>query len=264
MLWKSVTALIVLLWAVMTFLLVRETYFPEESRLTEVSVNTVLERAAQHRNLTRNTLTLTRNGVRLGHADVSVLERKDESASAPLGFTWQAGGLIEGKSWGVADGSAVWRFDGDVNREQGWERISLAVRIADTDTNLLVGWKKGDDMPKIELKRRGELIMNTEQALDQAKSQQGGGAAMGLMGMLPGFLGKQTVSLERLIQLQAHRGHMQLAGEERKSLQLTLSLLGFYQAKLSYTEAGELARIELPQGWQLTDPLLTGLVSGTR
>lgn len=262
MLWKFVTALIVLFWAAMTVLLVRQTYYPEGSAFTSISVNALLDRAAQQRYLTRNTLTLTRHGVKYGHADISIGERMDPQTAAHTGFTWQAGGLIEGKAWGVADGSAVWRFDAEVNDRQLWERISLAIRVADTDTNLLVGWKVGDEMPKIELKRSGEVIMNTEQALAQAKSQQGTGTA-GLMGMLPGFLGKQKVSLENLIQMQAHRGTMQLAGEDRKSMLLTLSLLGFYQAKFYYTEAGELARIELPQGWLLLDPMLLGTNSPT-
>lgn len=270
MLWKSVTALIVLFWAVMTALLVRQTYFPADSRLTQVSVNTVQERASQHRSLVRNTLSLSRKGERLGHADIGVIDRttsKDKGLSPDARFTWQAGGMIEGKAWGRPNGSAVWRFEADVDERQAWQRLSLALRVAESDTNLLVAWKKSDDMPKIEVRQQGELIMDTQQALAQAKEQQasGGLGSMGIMGsMLPSLLGRQTISLERLIHMQAHKTVMSVAEEERRCHLLTLSLLGIYQAKFYFSETGELARVELPQGWELLDPLLVGLTPTTR
>lgn len=55
-----------------------------------------------------------------------------------------------------------------------------------------------------EVWRGQERIMDTKQALEQARQQKGSG--LGFMGsMMPGFLGKQTISLQNLVSLQAEQ-----------------------------------------------------------
>jgi len=259
MLWKSVTALIVLFWAVMTTLLVRHTYFPDVPVMTSVPGTQVLDLAAKHRNITRSTLTLTRNGARRGTADLSIAEWREPEQPKRLGFHFQAGGMLTTDDKGGTAGSNItWRFDGDLKESGGWNAVSLAMRTPATNTSVFVGWKQGDETPKIEVWRGDKMIMDTKAALAQAREQQGAGLNV-MGGMIPSFMGKQTVSLENLLQLQAQSGVIPLAGKPRKGFILTLALMAFYQARATYTEAGELTRVDLPQGWQLIDPLLEGI-----
>lgn len=257
MLWKSVTALIVLFWAVMTTLLVRHSYFPDVPVLKTVPVSELLSQVASRRDIVRSTLSLMRNGERRGNADLAISEWREPLAPSRSGFHFQAGGQLTTQVSGE-DSNVTWRFDGDLREAGGWESMTLAVRTPSNNSSVFIGWKQGDEMPKIEVWRGQERIMDTKQALEQARQQKGSG--LGMMGsMLPGFLGKQTISLQNLVSLQAESGVIPLAGKKRKGYILTLSLMGFYQAKASYTENGELTRVELPQGWQLIDPLLEGI-----
>lgn len=263
MLWKCVTALIILFWAVMTTVLVRHTYFPDEIKLTAIPATKLLEIAAQHRNITRSTLTLMHQGKPSGLADLAISEWREPMEAVRRGFHFQAGGsiVVTGKDDPMPS-NVSWRFDGDLKEAGGWKSLALAVRSPVTDTNVFLTWKQGDEMPKIEVMNKGKITMDTKAALEMARSQQGVSAGMGMMGsMLPGFLGNQTVSLENLIQVQAESGIISMAGKQRSGLLLTLALMGFYQAKAFYTEAGELTRVDLPQGWQLIDPLLAGIDS---
>ena len=63
-------------------------------------------------------------------------------------------------------------------------------------------------------------------------------------------------------QLQAREGVMTLAGRERKCFVLTLPILGSQELKMIFTEAGELARIDLPEGYSLLEPMIYGLQDG--
>lgn len=257
MLWKSVTALIVLFWAVMTMLLVRHTYFPDDGVLSEVPVAQVLQRVVQNRQPMRNTLQLLQGTKRIGHADLSISEWREPLDPKPQGWAWQAGGMVDGAATGTPNAHLSWRFEGNLATDQTWDQINLAVRVTATDTNLFVSWKRGQESPTIEVRRGGKLIMDTQAALEQAKQEQG--LANGLTSFLPGFMGSQKLSLEKSIHIVANESRLPLAGKPRKGYTLTLSLLSLYQAKAHYTEAGELTRIDLPRGLLLIDPLLEGL-----
>ena len=257
MLWKSVTALTVLFWAVMAVLLVRHTYFRDDGLLSEVPVESVLRRAVQNRQPMRNTLQLLQGDKRIGHADVGVSEWREPLEPKPQGWSWQAGGMVDGAATGTPNAHLSWRFEGNQATDQTWDRISLAVRATASDTNLFVSWKRGEESPTIEVRRGGKLIMDTQAALEQAKKEQG--IAGGLTSFLPSLMGNQKLSLERSIHLAAHESRLTLAGKPRKGYTLTLSLLSLYQAQAHYTEAGELTRIDLPRGLVLIDPLLEGL-----
>ena len=52
---------------------------------------------------------------------------------------------------------------------------------------------------------------------------------------------------------------MDLAGKTRKCYIVTATLLGMYEVLVYFTEVGELARIELPQGYRLIEPMMHGL-----
>ena len=72
--WKTIRILGALFWAVMTGLLIRDTYFPEESRFAEVPPAFVLDLFLQHRDVP-NTLLLYKGEKKLGHALIGVRAR---------------------------------------------------------------------------------------------------------------------------------------------------------------------------------------------
>jgi len=257
MLWKSVTALILLFWGIMTALLVQHTYFPDNGELAEVPVAAVLHRVVQNRQPTRNTLQLLHDKAKIGHADLSITEWREPLEPKPNGYAWQAGGMIDGAATGTPNSNIAWRFEGNLANDQTWDKLTLAVRVTATDSNLFVSWKRGDERPTIEVRRAGKQIMDTQAVLDQAKTEQG--ITSGVTSLLPGFLGNQKLSLENAIHVKANESRLSIAGKPRKGYTLTLSLFSLYQAKAHYTEAGELARIDLPRGLLLIDPLLEGL-----
>ena len=77
-----------------------------------------------------------------------------------------------------------------------------------------------------------------------------------------GVLADFGVQLPEATQLRVREGLMQLAGRERKCFVLTLPLFGPHEIQMIFTEAGELARIDLPDGYALLEPTIHGLQEG--
>ena len=70
MFWRTISTLGILFWAVMTGLLIRDTYFPEESRFAEVPPKVVLDLFLNHRE-SATTLLLYRGEEKLGHSTIT-------------------------------------------------------------------------------------------------------------------------------------------------------------------------------------------------
>jgi hypothetical protein len=257
MFWRLVSALILIFWLVMTTKLVRQTYFPAEAQLAAISPLAVFQQFEEHRSMV-NTLLLTRDAAgKYGQGTFNIRSWTPAGAPGPRGYTLEAGGMMDGKAWGDSLGGTIsWRFDGDVDRELHWERLDLRVRVASTDTTVVFSWKIGDEQPKLEVLKAGQPILDLDSALEQGSAAQGL-PGFSSMAMLPGM--KSAATLGSLIQLTANDGRMDLAGSPRRCQVVTFAVFGLYQAKAFFTEAGELARIDLPQGYQFIDPLLSGL-----
>ena len=253
MLWRLATGLIVLFWAVMTALLVRNTYFPEESEQGPVPVRLILQRYAATPTLS-NTFQLQHAGSTCGNVSMSVIEWKDPASAQHRGFTWQVGGHIELDPQSSPPARVTWNFSGDYTDDEHWERMTLGARSSVTDTFVSVQWKQGLELPMIEVRKGDKLIMDTKAAMEQAKSSPmatGLGGLSGLGGLgsfMPGFLGgNKTVSLDSLVRLNARNASVRLGGRIRKAFVLNISLMGLYPSRAWFTEAGEVIRVDLPQ-----------------
>lgn len=263
MLWRLTTALILLFWAVMTVLLVRRTYFPTEAEHAVVPVKLVMQRhAANH--APGGTLTLMQGDRACGNATFMLTDYP--ATGERKGYTWQVGGALNSGARGQLEAPAItWHFSGDFTDDERWERIGLAVRSRSADTTVTIGWKLGQDMPTIEVRKAKDLVMDTAQALAQAKGSPMMTGFGGLTSMIPGFGGHSpAVSLEHLIRLGAREASMTMGGRQRKAFVINLSLMSLYQAKAWFTEAGELVRVDLPQDYRLVDPLVLGLDEGRK
>ena len=259
MLWRLATGLIVLFWAVMTVLLVRHTYFPTEAEFATVPVGVLMERYARNPNPS-STLQLMQGMKKCGNVTLVLLDWKDPITGAHKGYTWQAGGMIEPEPRTPPDTRITWSFSGDFTDDERWERISLAARASATDTFVNVGWKLGQEMPTIEVRKGDKMVMDTNGALAQAKQNPMMAGMGGITSLIPGFGGmNKALSLEHLIHLGAREASMPLGGRPRKAFVLTTSLMSLYQAKTWFTEAAEVVRVDLPNGYRLVNPMVAGL-----
>ncbi len=261
MLWRLATALILLFWAVMTGLLIQRTYFPKESEHRPVPVKLVLARhAAAH---VSGTLKLLQGSQGRGNATFMLA---DYPMKGPhKGYTWQIGGLvndpeIDDNTRTQPQTGITWNFSGDFTDDERWERMGLSARSSRLDTTVNIGWKVGEDMPVIEVRKAGELIMDTAQALAQARKNPMMSGFGGITSLIPGFsAGSPKVSLEHLVRVSASEATMRLGGKPHKAFVINLTLMGLYPAKAWFTEAGELVRVDLPQDFRLVDLMVLGL-----
>lgn len=262
MLWRLATGLIVLFWAVMTVLLVRHSYFPSEAEFAAIPVRMLMERYSRNPSI-GNTLQLMQGDRKCGNVTLVLLDWKDLATGAHKGFTWQAGGSVEAEPRTTPETRVTWSFSGDFTDDERWERMALGAQSSATKTFVSVGWRTGQEMPAIEVRKGDKVIMDTAGALAQAKQSPMMAGMGGITSLIPGMgTMNKAVSLEHLIRLGAKEAAMPLGGKPRKAFVLTTSLMSLYQAKAWFTEAGELVRVDLPSGFRLVNPLVAGLDAG--
>lgn len=263
MFWRLVSILGILFWAVMAGLLVRDTYFPEESRFAEVPPKMVLDMFLTHRGST-SSMVLLRDSAKIGHANINV-----SADAAPPGqsrlYRFRGSGLIEGIVFARPDSSLSWLLESDLDEDSKWKRLQFQSRLApaggagrEADGMLtMLSWAAGDALPYVELREGGRKIMDSSMAAALLQGRQL--PLAGLIEKSPNA-GNETPGLA---QITAREGLMRLAGKRRKCYILTVQLAGMYQIKALFTEAGELASIDLPQGYRLLDPGINDLAPVT-
>lgn len=259
MFWRIISALGVLFWAVMAGLLIRDTYFPEESRFAEVPPKFVLDLFLGQKGMA-TTLLLYRDQEKLGHSTFTV--RKQPSIDGqPAVYDLQASGIIEGRMFGPGGADLSWRLVGELGEGQQWRSVifqtgwrpgegPVATREGVAAT---VSWKDGGGAPVIEVRKGGKVVMDGG-AVDSLLK----GGALPLGGLL-GTTGSRGATLSTLAHTEAREGAMVLAGKKRKCYVLHMQFAGLYDIKMLFTEAGELARVDLPQGLHLLEPTIHGL-----
>lgn len=253
MLWRVLTAFILLFWAVMTGLLLRDTYFPDPSHFTEVPPQRVFDLFLAETSAFNNTLHLYKNNERLGHATFSA-RRLGDDPQAPAYALVSTGTVQLSHLPSLPDGTrpeVSFHFRGQIKNADPWQSLELELRIPTSDIHARIHWREGIKLPEVEVKRGAETLMNTE-ALH----------TMLAFGGIPGFAEKlpalQSSGHSTTSALKAREGILELAGKRRKCHILTAELLGAHQVRAFFTEAGALARVELPEGYTLLEPLMHG------
>lgn len=253
--WRVAYIAITIFWIAMTSMLIKRIYFPDEDGFQSVPVEMLFARFSQHNDVINN-LNLLRQEEKLGHASISAKEWKNEETGELRGFAMQAGGMVEGEAWEQPGFNLSWSFAGRFDRAQVWHNIDLRVRTP--DSSVVVMWERGQETPKIEVMRDGKLVLDTKSLMAQAKMT----ADLPGLAQLP-FLNGGTLNPnmtpETAVQMTAREGVSTLAGQRRKSFQLVISLLGLVESTAHFTEAGELAKVDLPGDLRLLDPIIFGL-----
>jgi len=103
--------------------------------------------------------------------------------------------------------------------------------------------------------------MNTEmvQAVVGMKASLGGGSDWPWQ-LLP--LG--TLLDKKAFKPKAREGQMLLAGKRRRCYIVQLPVMPGKEVSFYFTEIGELARVELPLGYRLIEPMMHGLELGLK
>ena len=251
---RLLSLLIAAFWVVMTGLFLRDTYFPDHSRFASVPPRLVLDLFLADASAFNNTLHLYKDGIRTGHASFTA-RRPGDSATGSYAIVGNGTVVLHDQPL-LEDGrrpEAAWRLRGELANAEVWRSLELDVRVPVLDLSAVLEWREGQDLPSVDVRRGGEVLMSTE----MLRSMLAISGAAGLPALLGGM--KSQPGAEKAPAITAREGVMDLAGKRRRCYILTAGLLGSEQVRAWFTESGALARMELPQGWQLIEPLMHGL-----
>lgn len=260
MIWRAAAALTVVFWAVMSGLLVRDVYFPEASRFAVVPPRVVIDLFLRQSDSFGSQLHLYRQREKIGHASFQISQRiKPDHQTV---YDMLARGVVED----VDDNDrrhveASWSVACILANAERWQHLKLDVDLPRRDASLKMSWNENQASPEVLVKQGQRVVMNSQ----DVKLLLGGGqeGLLALLPMLTGGMAKPGAQNDTM-RLHAREGMMMLAGRERKCFVLTLPVFGQHEVKMMFTEAGELARIDLPDGYSLLEPTIHGLQDGAR
>lgn len=236
--WRFITFMVFAFWATMVTLLVRATYYPEESRFAQLPPRTVLKMFLDQAN-NSSTLHLYHDGVKVGHIFLSAHHASDHADSDD--YSLLLSGLLEKGAVQEVDGALSWRMSMLLLGAERWGGASGQVRMHDSASVFDFNWPQSQRLPAFTL-RKGTEIVADDQLLQTLMSE-----------MPPDAGGNEMVNVK------AREGVMKLAGQRRKGYVLELKFMD-YNVKAFFTEAGELAFAELPGGYRALEPVIHGLV----
>ena len=240
MIWRLLSVMIVLFWAVMTGLIIRDSYFPDHSRFAEVPVSLVFDLFLEEAAAFNNSLHLYQGDQKMGHTHFA-LRKRPQGSQAPR-YAVEAG----------------FRLRGELSPNGHWHAFELEVTSAEADTEAEIHWREGERLPRMQVRKAGQVIMDTDRAMALLESPA---SAAWMQSMMPATLPSLR---DGGMTLRAREGRLDLAGKKRRCYVVSSSLMQGYEAQLYFTELGELARIELPGGYRLIEPMLHGLEPGLK
>jgi hypothetical protein len=261
MIWRLAAVLAVIFWAVMSGLLVRDIYFPEASRFAIVPPKMVMDLFLRQSETFGCTLHLYHQREKIGHANLQVNRRiKQDHLTV---YDLIAHGSVEevAPEDEVRSILASWSLGCTLADGERWQNLAIKASFPQRDASIRLSWNETQSAPEVLVKQGERVVMNSEDVkllMGMGDSQDSALAMLSLMG---GGLPKTSTQPDKAdtMKLQAREGMMVLAGRERKCFILTLPIMGMYEVKMIFTEAGELARIDLPDDYVLLEPTIHGL-----
>lgn len=260
MLWRISSVVIVMFWAVMTGLIIRDSYFPNQSSFRTVPPRQVFDLFLTNAAAFNNSLQLFHGKEKLGHTSFTIRKDALAEAGSPPVYTLLASGALEMRTGPeqieVLD--VNFKVNGELENAEVWRHVDMEVKSSRANLLMTLKWNQADKLPKIEVKQGGQLIMNTE-------FMKG---FMAMKGMLDGSGQDWMKDMPKLddsaaaVPLTAREGLMELAGKQRRCYIVSLQLMKTHEVRFLFTEAGELARIELPDDYRFIEPMMHGLEKG--
>lgn len=243
MLWRSVVILIILFWLVMASLLLRVTYFPEDSQFARLPPGAVLQMFLD-RGASGKQLHLYHGDRRIGQLTLDI--RRMPDARQPDDVALLIAGVLQSGELPDIASSLNWRLNLNLRGGQRWAGTSGQVRLPELGVLLDFKWREGGPAPEFTLHRKGVLQADNgmlQPFLGQLATTPGAGAAQN------DFLG-----------VTAREGAMKIAGQKHRGSVIRFSVMDRYRASAFFTEEGDLALIELPNGYRALEPNIHGLV----
>ena len=261
MIWRVVAVLAVIFWAVMSGLLVRDTYFPEASRFAIVPPRMVMDMFLRQSETFGCTLHLYHQREKLGHANLQVSRRIKPNHQTVYDII--AHGVVEQVTPGkpMRSIAATWSLGCTLADAESWQQLTLKASFPQRDASMQLSWNEKQTTPEVMEKQGERVVMNSQDVKLLMSMGAGQNGALAMLSMLGGSVPKTSAQPDNsnTMKLQAREGMMVLAGRQRKCFVLTLPIMGMYEVKMIFTEAGELARIDLPDDYVLLEPTIHGL-----
>ncbi|SKA92600.1 hypothetical protein SAMN02745166_01917 [Prosthecobacter debontii] len=257
MLWRILSALIVLFWAMMTGLIIRDTYFPDYSRFAVVPPRFVFDLFLSEAAAFNNTLHLYHEKERIGHTTFTIRKDGGEDQVQVL-YALLASGMVTFPVPNAKDQDLNFRLTAELEDAERWHSLDLELKSGSADLFAVIQWKVGDELPQVEVKKGGQVVMNTEmmKTMMAMKGAFGGGFEW------LAELGTAQSAVAEASPLHAREGIMELAGKKRRCYIVTWQVFQTEEIRIYFTEVGELARIELPQDYRFIEPMMHGLEKG--
>ncbi|WP_395745049.1 hypothetical protein [Prosthecobacter sp.] len=258
MIWRVAAVLAVIFWAVMSGLLVRDTYFPEASRFAVVPPRMVMDLFLRQADSFGCTLHLYHDHEKMGHANLQVNRRtKTDGQTA---YDMVAHGSVEEPVPGSEARSlvATWSLGCTLADAERWQYLSLKAAFPQRDASMQMSWNETQTTPEVLVKQGERVLMNSQDVKLLTGMGSGEDSMLAMLALMGGNLPKKDAA-PGAMKLQAREGMMMLAGRQRKCFVLVLPVFGTHEVKMIFTEAGELARIDLPENYVLLEPTIHGL-----
>lgn len=255
MLTRAFMALVLAFWLVMTVLLVRYTYFSDGSQFEEVPARVVMKLFLDQ-GVKNNTLHVFQYDRKIGYAsiDARVLRPLTGSPNVPMSYNLKIWGLIEKGAIKGVDDAINWNVDVRMKDVDEFEQFKGRFRMRDAGLMVNFDWSHGAKVPRIDIYQRGEPIADDPMIRTILSHLLGGGATASL---LPG--GREAVQEAGSVQIISRQGSINLGGQKRSGYTIEIGGMERWKLKAYFTEAGELALVNLPEGYRLMEPVIHGL-----
>lgn len=258
MIWRVAAILVVLFWAVMSGLLVRDVYFPEASHFATVPPRVVIDLFLRQSNSFGSQLHLYHHREKIGHASFQISQRIKPNHQTVHDIL--ARGVVEQEVDGRRQVDASWSVACILASAERWQHLQISADFPGRDASMRLAWNENQSSPEVLVKQGRRVIMNSQDVKMILGAGEGG--AMAMLSLFGGGGLAQLGDRPKETALTAREGVMMLGGRPRKCFVLTLPVIGPHQVNMLFTEAGELARIDLPYGYSLLEPTIHGLQEG--
>lgn len=247
--WRAFSLLIIGFWLVMSSLLVRFAWFPEGTQFSEVPARMVLKQFLEQGSevSTAGTLHIYRRDEKIGNATVSCKRARDKDND----FSVRVDGMLDSGVVPQVEGVIRWGFTLKLQDVDRFGEVKGNLRFERTRKIIDFLWQRGAKAPIINL-RGDQSGVNHELVQAMIMQMLGGGMDQSL-GVAP------DAEVASLIQMKARDTEMDFAGQKSKGYLLEFATMERWKVRAFITQAGELALVDLPEGYRLVEPVIHGL-----
>jgi hypothetical protein len=251
MLWRLFTGFIITFWLVMTVLLVRVTYYPEGSQFAKVPPSTIFKMFSE-RGSDPLPVHIYHGAKKTGYASVTLHRVKPEDGTGDYVVTIQA--TLDRGGLDFVDSQVVGNLNLEMHGMERWGGMHGFLRMPDVRTAFDFNWPENESLPKFNLRTGGTTL--DDKVLRVMMPFMAGPDGV----HPPPGVNLPTIDPQSSLQLTAREGVMTLAGQKRHGYVMELAIMDKRRAKAFFTEAGDLALVEMPDGWRALNPVIYNLL----